>query len=199
MKHDDPSHSIFGISSLSRAVRATVSFIPFFFLFITVFLTGCGYKNPYVSSQVSDTPWKTLHITTWENRTNELGLESIYFRLFNAWFKNSSKIRVIQEREQADLCLNGEIVAIDLPGLFYDKFDEALEIKIKLTVRFDLRDNKNDHILWRERNFIIYEPFVIDPDPGKTRNSRRKALLKIGDEIAELIYLRTHEIVRTIQ
>ena len=198
MKHDDPSHSIFGISSLNRAYRATVFFIPCF-LFITVFLVGCGYKNPYVSSKVSDTPWKTLHITTWENRTNELGLESIYFRLFNAWFKNSSKIRVIQDREQADLCLNGEIVAIDLPGLFYDKFDEALEIKIKLTVRFDLRDNKNDHILWRERNFVIYEPFVIDPDPGKTRNSRRKALLKIGDEIAELIYLRTHEIVRTLQ
>ena len=198
MKHDDPSHSIFGISSLSRADRVTVFFIPCF-LFITVFLVGCGYKNPYVSSKVSDTPWKTLHITTWENRTNELGLESIYFRLFNAWFKNSSKIHVIQDREQADLCLNGEIVAIDLPGLFYDKFDEALEIKIKLTVRFDLRDNKNDHILWRERNFIIYEPFVIDPDPGKTRNSRRKALLKIGDEIAELIYLRTHEIVRTLQ
>jgi len=189
---------MFGISSLSRAGLSPVFFIPCF-LFITVLLAGCGYKNPYVSSQVSDTPWKTLHITTWENRTNELGLESIYFRLFNAWFKNSGKIHVIQDREQADLCLNGEIAAIDLPGLFYDKFDEALEIKIKLTVRFDLRDNKNDHILWRERNFIIYEPFVIDPDPGKTRNSRRKALLKIGDEIAELIYLRTHEIVRTLQ
>jgi hypothetical protein len=171
----------------------------FLLIFTAIALAGCGYYNPYVDSQEGDSAWKTLHITTWENQTNELGLESIYFRLFNAWFKNSSKINVIQDADQADLRLTGEIASIDLPGLFYDKFDEALEIKIKLTVRFSLRDNKNDHILWRERNFIIYEPFIIDPDPGKTKSNRRRALLKIGDEIAELIYLRTHEIVKTLR
>ena len=170
-----------------------------FFLFITFSLAGCGYHNPYVTKQDEDAAeQKTLHIMTWENQTNELGLESIYYRLFNAWFKNSSKINVIHDRQQADFCLNGEIASIDLPGLFYDQFDEALEIKIKLTVRFDLRDNRNDHIIWRERQYIIYEPFIIDPDPGKTKSNRQRALLKIGDEIAELIYLRTHEIIKTV-
>lgn len=197
MKPNDHSHKMFCPAILVRSAFA--SFLLFSLLFLFISLGGCGYHNPYVAVQESPTSWKTLHITTWENRTNELGLESIYFRLFNAWFKNSSKINVIQDRDQADLSLHGEIVAIDLPGLFYDKFDEALEIKIKLTVRFDLRDNKNDHILWRERRYIVYEPFVIDPDPGKTKSNRRRALLKIGDEIAELIYLRTHEIVKTLQ
>ena len=197
MKRNDHSHKMFCPAILIRT--AFTSFLLFGLLFLLISLGGCGYRNPYVAGQESPTSWKTLHITTWENRTNELGLESIYFRLFNAWFKNSSKINVIQDRDQADLSLNGEIIAIDLPGLFYDKFDEALEIKIKLTVRFDLRDNKNDHILWRERRYIVYEPFVIDPDPGKTKSNRRRALLKIGDEIAELIYLRTHEIVKTLQ
>ena len=197
MKRDDHSHKMFFPAIQIRS--AFTSFLLSGLLFLTISLGGCGYHNPYVDNTESDTPRKTLHITTWENRTNELGLESIYFRLFNAWFKNSSRINVIQDRDQADLCLNGEIIAIDLPGLFYDKFDEALEIKIKLTVRFDLRDNKNDHILWRERRYIVYEPFVIDPDPGKTKSNRRRALLKIGDEIAELIYLRTHEIVKTLQ
>lgn len=197
MKRNDHSHKMFCLAILVRS--AFTSFLLLSLLFLFISLGGCGYHNPYVASQEKGTSWKTLHITTWENRTNELGLESIYFRLFNAWFKNSSRINVIQDRDQADLCLNGEIIAIDLPGLFYDKFDEALEIKIKLTVRFDLRDNKNDHILWRERRYIVYEPFVIDPDPGKTKSNRRRALLKIGDEIAELIYLRTHEIVKTLQ
>ena len=197
MKRNDHSHKMFYPAILVRS--AFTSFLLLSLLFLFISLGGCGYHNPYVAGQEKGTSWKTLHITTWENRTNELGLESIYFRLFNAWFKNSSRINVIQDRDQADLCLNGEIIAIDLPGLFYDKFDEALEIKIKLTVRYDLRDNKNDHILWRERRYIVYEPFVIDPDPGKTKSNRRRALLKIGDEIAELIYLRTHEIVKTLQ
>jgi len=197
MKHAEPSHTMLDISTLIRSLFRNLFLLPL--IFTAIALAGCGYHNPYVESQEGDSAWKTLHITTWENRTNELGLESIYFRLFNAWFKNSSKINVIQDADHADLRLTGEIASIDLPGLFYDKFDEALEIKIKLTVRFSLRDNKNDHILWRERNFIIYEPFIIDPDPGRTKSNRRRALLKIGNEIAELIYLRTHEIVKTLR
>jgi hypothetical protein len=197
MKLDEQKHTMFYQFFLHRAAFCLALFSVLLVLILS--LAGCGYRNPYVSNDENKTPWKTLHITTWENRTNELGLESIYFRMFNAWFKNSSKINVIQDRDQADLCLNGEIVAIDLPGLFYDKFDEALEIKIKLTVRFDLRDNSNDHILWRERNFTLYEPFIIDLSPGKTKSNKRKALVQIGNEIAELIYLRTHEIVKTLQ
>jgi len=167
-------------------------------LLVSFLCSSCGYSNPYVQKKSQDTAAKTLMITTWQNRTNELGLESIYFRLFNAWFKQSSKITVVFDEEQADLKLNGEIAAIDLPGLFYNAFDEALEIKIKLTVRFTLHDNRNNTILWQERQFTIYEPFILDPVGEVTRNNKQRALLRIGDEIGELIYLRTHEIVNNL-
>lgn len=160
---------------------------------------GCGYHNPYVSQKAAGKPVKTLLLTTWENRTNELGLESQYFRLLNAWFKNSSRIGVVFDEEQADLKLTGEITAIDLPGLFYDSFDEALEIKIKLTVRFTLHDNRSNSVLWQERQFTVYEPFIIDPSGEKTRYNKQKALMRIGDEISELIYLRSHEIVNNMR
>lgn len=162
-------------------------------LSVLLALSGCGYRNPYVKQATDDAPPKTLLITTWLNRTNELGLESIYFRTFNAWFKNSSRIAVVFDEEQADLKLTGEISAIDLPGLFYNAFDEALEIKIKLTVRFTLHDNRNNSILWQERQFTIYEPFILDPSGEVTSYNKQKALIRIGDDIAELIYLRTHE------
>ena len=171
----------------------------FFVMLLVAFAcSSCGYSNPYVNKKPQDTPSKTLLITTWQNRTNELGLESIYFRLFNAWFKKSSRIAVVFEEDQADLKLTGEISAIDLPGLFYDSFDEALEIKIKLTVRFTLRDNRKNSVLWQERQFTIYEPFIIDPSGETTRFNKQRALLRIGDEIGELIYLRTHEIVNNM-
>lgn len=159
---------------------------------------GCGYSNPYARKQIEDKPTKTLLLTTWENRTNELGLESVYFRLFSAWFKNSSRIAVVFDEEQADLKLTGEISAIDLPGIFYDSFDEALEIKIKLTVRFTLHDIRNNSVLWQERQYSVYEPFIIDPSGGRTRYNKQRALLRIGEEISELIYLRSHEIVNNM-
>jgi hypothetical protein len=169
-------------------------------LFLLLFLcSSCGYSNPYVRKDSQERPAKTLLMTTWQNRTNELGLESIYFRLFNAWFKNSSQITVVFAEDQADLKLSGEISAIDLPGLFYDTFDEALEVKIKLTVRFTLRDLKNNSVLWQERQFTIYEPFILEPSGQRTQYNKQKALLRIGDQIGELIYLRTHEIVNNMK
>ena len=125
-------------------------------------------------------------------------MESVYFRLLNSWFKNSSRVNVIFDAEQADLKLTGEISAIDLPGLFYGPSEEALEIKIKLTVRFTLSDNRNNSILWQEKQYTVYEPFIIDPSGEKTEFNKQRALLRIGDEIAELIYLRIHEIVNNM-
>ena len=169
-----------------------------FLLLLAFSFSSCGYRNPYVKKDSQKIPSKTLVITNWQNRTNELGLESIYFRLFNAWFKKSSIISVIFDEDQADLKLTGEIHAIDLPGLFYDSFNEAVEIKIKLTVYFTLLDNRNNSVLWQERKFTIYEPFIIDPSGEKTRYNKQRALLRIGDKIGELIYLRTHEIVNNM-
>ena len=167
-------------------------------LLLSLTLSSCGYRNPYVKKTTQSSPAKTILLTTWQNRTNELGLESVYFRLFNAWFKNSSRINVVFDEEQADLKLNGEISAIDLPGLFYGPSEEALEIKLKLTVRFTLRDNRSNSILWQEKHYIFYEPFIIDPSGEKAEFNKQRALLRIGDELAELIYLRTHEIVNNM-
>jgi hypothetical protein len=169
----------------------------YLFLLVLVFFLpwGCGYTNPYVQKNSQENLNKTLHITTWQNRTNELGLESVYFRIFNGWFKKSGIVDVIQGDDQADLKLTGEISSIDLPGLFYDTFDEIIEIKIKLTINFTLYDQHTKTILWQEKQFTFYKPFLLDPSREKTLYNKQTALLHIGDEIGELIYLRIHEIV----
>lgn len=184
---------------IDRRVKSSHFLIYSFLLFfILVSLCSCGYTNPYVQEDSQGNFTKTLFILTWQNRTNELGLESLYFRLLNAWFKKSSRIAVVFGDDQSDLELTGEISSIDLPGLFYDSFDEALEIKIKLTVSFTLYDNRNKTILWQEKKFTVYEPFLLDPIGEKTQYNKQRALLRIGDEISELIYLRTHEIVNNM-
>ena len=167
-------------------------------LFLAFACSSCGYSNPYAKKELETVPAKTLYLDTWQNRTNELGLESIYFRLFNAWFKQSGRIIIVPSEDPAELKLSGEISSIDLPGLFYDSFDEALEIKIKLTVLFTLRDSRNNSVLWQELQYTVYEPFIIDPSGERTRYNKQRALLRIGDELSELIYMRTHEIVNNM-
>lgn len=188
------------VSSCLHLPRLIASRLPVYSFLICIIFTlcSCGYSNPYVRKESQGSPSKTILISTWHNRTNELGLESVYYRLFNAWYKKSDMIKVVFDEEQADLKLTGEISSIDLPGLFYDTFEEALEIKIKLTVSFTLLDNRSNSILWQEKQYIIYEPFIIDPASEKTRYNKQRALLRIGDEIGELIYMRTLEIVNNL-
>ena len=44
----------------------------------------------------------------------------------------------------------------------------------------------------------FYEPFLLDPTGEETQYNKKRALLRIGDEIGEIIYLRTHEIVNNL-
>ncbi|NOQ67673.1 MAG: hypothetical protein GQ556_10730 [Desulfobacterales bacterium] len=188
------------VSSKTGRILKAFHFLPYLFMLflIVILLSSCGYTNPYARNNSKDTYTKTLFITIWQNRTNELGLESEYFRLFNAWFKNSGRIAVVFDEDDADLKLIGEISSIDLPGLFYNSSDEALEIKIKLTVSFTLYNTTNNSILWQEKQYVIYEPFLLDPTGEETQYNKKRALLRIGDEIGEIIYLRTHEIVNNL-
>ena len=188
------------VSSETGRILKVFHFLPYLFMLflIVILLSSCGYTNPYARNNSKDTYTKTLFITIWQNRTNELGLESEYFRLFNAWFKKSGRIAVVFDEDDTDLKLIGEISSIDLPGLFYNSSDKALEIKIKLTVSFTLYNTTNNSILWQEKQYVIYEPFLLDPTGEETQYNKKRALLRIGDEIGEIIYLRTHEIVNNL-
>lgn len=188
------------LSSGTVSPFRTSYYLVYLFLIAFTFslLSGCGYTNTTAQMNTQEKFTKNLLLTTWHNRTNELGLESLYFRILNSWFKKSSTISVVFNEEEADLKLDGEISSIDLPGLFYDSFDEALEIKIKLTVNFTLSDTRSKAILWQEKQFVIYEPFILDPTGEQTQNNKKRALLLIGDDIGEIIYLRAHEIINNM-
>jgi hypothetical protein len=153
----DANTGMKNLSSNIFRILKSVHLLPrFFLLFLFVIsLCSCGYTNPYVQKSSQETNPKTLLITTWQNRTSELGLESIYFRLFNAWFKKSANINVVFEEDEADLKLVGEISSIDLPGLFYDFFDEALEIKIKFMNLFSLSLQEKEHSIIKRELYSV--------------------------------------------
>jgi len=61
-----------------------------------------------------------------------------------------------------------------------------------------LYNTTNNSILWQEKQYVIYEPFLLDPTGEETLYNKKRALLRIGDEIGEIFYLRTHEIVNNL-
>lgn len=151
-------------------------------------LTSCGYHNPYVYTG----PDKSVYITTWKNRTNELRLDSKIYQSLIRWYqKSGGSIKVKKEKEGADLILAGEIVSIDLPSLSYGSTGAAVQVKVRLTVRYILKNLRTGKVIAEIPNQVFTEAYSISTSRSTTRDNESKALDQIIDDLSEKIYLRT--------
>lgn len=146
-------------------------------------LCGCG---AYYFPHIYDGPSKSIYTPTWNNRTNKLGLDSDIYQTLSRWFQKSEAITLTKDRENADLILAGEIKSISLPSISWDGESDATDIKVRLTVRYVLKDLESGAILWEVPNQIWTEDY-----PSETVNAtiEDEALDEIVDDLAESIYL----------
>ncbi len=158
------------------------------FLLIGFFLlASCGYHNPYVYSG----PERNLYITTWPNRTNELLLDSKIYQSLVKWFQKSGQIKIVSNKEGAQLILAGEIISIDLPSLSYGTRNDATEVKVLLTVRYIVKDITSGEIVLEVGQEIWTEEYKVGANSSETADNERKALAIIIDDMSEGIYLKT--------
>ncbi len=158
-------------------------------LCLVVLLGGCGYYFP----QVYDGPTRYVYMPTWKNRTNELGLDARIYQSLARWFQKSDAIRITKDKKNADLILAGEILYIDLPSVSWNGDARSTSVKVKLGVRYVLKDLKKDKILWEVPDELWTEDYSIH-DIGT--NAETKALAQIVDDLSERIYLGTLDKLR---
>lgn len=150
-------------------------------------LTSCGYRNPYVYNG----PDKVIYLRDWKNRTNELGLDSDIYKSLVQWYQKSRSIKITKQREGADLILAGEIVSIHLPSLSYGTGNIASEVKVKLMVRYILKDIATDKVLIEVNNELWTKEYLVGASAAETRDNQDKALEEIIDDMSQKIYQKT--------
>ncbi len=156
--------------------------------FVTLpLLISCGYHNPYVHSGLA----KTIYIATWKNRTSELQLSTEIYQSLLSWYQRNPATRVVRNKEEADLVLGGEIVSIDIPSLSYGANNITREVKLKLRVRYVLKDIKAGTILFQEPGEQRTEEYVVTNDNTADSDRESEALATIIDELSQDIYTRT--------
>lgn len=154
---------------------------------LLLFLTSCGYHNPYVYSG----PEKTIYISEWKNRTSELGLDSEIYRSLARWYQKAGSLHVSKEREGADLILAGEIVSISLPGRSYSANRQAAEVEIRLRVRYVLKDIKSGKILLQEPSEFWTESYLTSTNAAVSKENENNAMKVIISDLSQKIYQRT--------
>lgn len=157
-------------------------------------LAACSYQNPYLAARNEAAALETaagapviLQVEMWGNRTNELGLQLVFYNSLADWFQKSGRIRLARPQQEADYSIHGEIIAID----------EALTRgTVRLTVSYLLRDLNRGETAWQVTSQSFSESFFIDATAAQTQNNKRRALEKIANDLAESIYMRTLHYLR---
>jgi hypothetical protein len=152
-------------------------------IFCLIFLLGgCGYYFPHIY----DGPEKSVYMPNWKNRTSKLGIDAVMYQSLSIWFQKSKAIRITKNKETADLILAGEITFIDLPSVAWDGNARTTDVKVRLGLRYVLKDLKNGEILWEVPEDMWTEDFGT---LNETADNEDEALKIILDDISEKIYL----------
>jgi len=150
---------------------------------------GCGYYFP----SVYDGPTRTIYMPEWKNRTSKLGIDITLYKSLSRWFQQSEAVILTKDKTKADLILAGEIYYIDLPSIAWDGDTVTTDVKIKIGVRYVLKDLETDTILWEVPNEIWTEDY---PAHTLSTTAENEALSIIIDDLSERIYIGTLNKIR---
>ncbi|MFW2366756.1 MAG: LPS assembly lipoprotein LptE [Desulforhopalus sp.] len=165
-----------------QTIRQYIPIVVLLFLVV-----ACGYRNPNVYSG----PDKTIYITEWKNRTNQLGLNSEIYRSLTRWFQKSSSISTSRKKEGADIILAGEIVSLELPSLSYGVDNIATEVKLRLRVRYIIKEISTNKILLEVPDETWTEAYLISSTSKGTTDNEKEAIDVIIEDLSQKIYQRT--------
>jgi hypothetical protein len=156
-------------------------------LIVACMVAACGYRNPNIYSG----PHKNIYITEWKNRTSELGLDSKLYRSITKWFQKSGSISTVRQKEGADLILAGEIVSLDLPSLSYGLSNLTSEVKVRLRVRYIVKEIASNKILLEVSDQTWEENYLVSTNSSVNMDNESKALNKIIEDMSQKIYQKT--------
>ena len=155
-------------------------------LLVALFLLpcGCGYYFP----GVYDGPTRTVYMPEWKNRTSKLGLDITLYKNLSRWFQQSDAIVLTKKKSEADLILAGEIVSIVLPSVAWGADAITTDVKVRLVVRYILKDLHSGKVLWEVPSETWTEDY---PSQTLGTAAENAALAEIVDDLSERIYIGT--------
>lgn len=154
---------------------------------IACIVAACGYRNP----NIYNGPHKSIYITEWKNRTSELGLDSKLYRSLTKWFQKSGSISTVRQKEGADLILAGEVVSLELPSLSYGANNITSEVKVRLRVRYIVKEISSNKILLEVADQTWEESYLSSTNSSVNMDNESKALNKIIEDMSQKIYQKT--------
>ncbi len=158
------------------------------FLLLLFIASGCGYHRAERSAELPS--WiQSIYIAPWKNRSNELMLGAWITDELRQEFLRGSSLK-LASREDADVILEGRVKEVATSGLSFIRHDQAVERRIDVICSAILKDRRTNQIIWSTEDIVREESFLVGREATQTEALKNKALKKLSQDVAELIYHR---------
>jgi hypothetical protein len=130
--------------------------------------SGCGYslagRGSFLPAYV-----RTIGIPTFVNRTTIFNLETLLTQKVRAEFIGRGKYDILPQNSGVDAVLNGEVTAVSIiPASFNTSTQLASRYAITMTARIELRDLRENKVLWENPGVSFRQEYEATSGRGAT-------------------------------
>jgi len=156
---------------------------------------GCGYSLAGRGSFLPDYI-KTIGVPAFGNRTTVFNLETQLTQKVRAEFIGRGKYQVVPESTNVDALLTGEVSAVTITPISFTGQQLASRYVITMSARVELRDTKDNKVLWENPGVVFREEFeaqsgqgVLDPSAyfGQDTNALERMSVDFARTIVSAI------------
>jgi hypothetical protein len=124
-------------------------------------------------------------------RTYRPGLENDITREIKNRFIFDGTLRVVNDPENADLVLEGDLIDFIKEPLRYDSEQDVKEFRLKLVVNISVEDVANEETLWKQSSMVGESTYRTE---GEFAESESDAIREAINDMSKRIIEKTTEI-----
>jgi len=121
-------------------------------------LPGCGYalagRGSFLPSYI-----RTIGVPTFANRTTIFNLETLLTEKVRAEFIGRGKYQILPESTGVDALLIGEVAGVSIAPSSFTTSQIASRYTITMTARIELRDMRENKVLWENSSVFFREDY----------------------------------------
>lgn len=154
-----------------------------------VLASACGYHTPATGDSWPGQDGRTLYVALFANRTVEPYLDSVVTDEVAMQMSRSRVVELIEERDVADLVLDGTVSAFDSQALAYAADDRISEYRASMTVSARLLRRSDGAVLWQD-HLTRQQTYPATLDKSLQQEGESLAARVIARRIAEDLVAR---------
>ena len=123
-----------------------------------VCLSGCGYALAGRGSALPASV-RTIGIPMFTNRTSVFNLETTLTTKVRAEFIGRGRYQIVPSASGVDSVLVGEVTSVSIVPSAFNAQQLASRYAITMTARVELKDTRDDRVLWENPSLVFRQEF----------------------------------------